>query len=119
MFADHSWPAKWRDADEICVEGVPRLARLGESYRKAFDALGIDKVRRLTGNATLAGEKLEQALLWIGEKDAEEQRALKASVEIKMAEQIRLAHSAQNAAKIAAICAVVAAVAAIIALLKG
>ena len=69
---------------------MTRLAKLGESYRKAFDAVGIDKVRRLTGNATLAGEKLEQALLWIGEKDAEQQRALAASVEIKMAEQIRL-----------------------------
>jgi hypothetical protein len=94
------------------------LTRLGESYRKAFEALGIDKVRRLASSPSLAGEKLEQALLWIDEKDAEQQRALGASVEIKMAEQLRLAHSAKTAARIAAICAVVAALAAVIALLK-
>ena len=89
-----------------------------ESYRKAFDALGIDKVRRFANNASSSGEKLEQALLWIGEKDIEKQRAFIDRSEIKMAEQMRIGQSAKNAAWIAAIFAALAIVISIIALLK-
>ncbi len=79
------------------------MARMTESYRKAFDALGIDKVRRFANNPSSTGEKLEQALLWIAEKEAEQQRAFTASIEAKMAEQIDIARSTKNAARIAAV----------------
>lgn len=90
-----------------------------ESYRKAFDALGIDKVRRFARTPSSTGEKLEQALLWIGEQDAEQQRAFMARSEARLAEQTRIGRSAKNAAWIAAILAAIAALAAVITLVKG
>jgi hypothetical protein len=92
------------------------LARMTESYRKAFDALGIDKVRRFADNPSSTGEKLEQALLWIGEKEAEQQRASMARIEARMAEQIDLARSTKSAAQIAAILAAIAAIVAVVVL---
>ena len=94
------------------------MARMTESYRKAFDALGIVKVRRFADNPSSTGEKLEQALLWIGEKEAEQQRAFMARIEAKMAEQIEIARSTKNAARIAAILAAIAAIISIVALFK-
>jgi len=94
------------------------LARVKESYRKAFDALGIDKVRRFADNPSNTGEKLEQALLWIGEKEAEQQRTFMARIEARMAEQTDIARSTKNAARIAALLAAIAAVISIIVLFK-
>jgi hypothetical protein len=94
------------------------LARMREHYRKAFDALGLDKVRRFADTPSSTGEKLEQALIWIGEKDAEQQRAFMARSEAKMAEQTRIGRSAKNGAWIAAIFAIIATIVGIIALLK-
>lgn len=48
---------------------------------------------------------MEQALLWIGEKEAEQQRIFMARIEARMAEQIDIARSTKNAARIAAILA--------------
>ena len=92
------------------------MARMTESYRKAFDALGIDKVRRFADNPSSTGEKLEQALLWIGEKEAEQQRASMARIEARMTEQIDLARSTKSAAQIAAILAAIAAIVAVVVL---
>jgi hypothetical protein len=89
-----------------------------ESYRKAFDALGIDKVRRFANNPSSTGEKLEQALFWIGEKEAEQQRAFMTRIEARMAEQIDIARSTKSAAQIAAILAAIAAIISIVALFK-
>lgn len=94
------------------------MSRMTESYRKAFDALGIDKVRRFVNNPSSTGEKLEQALLWIGEKEAEQQRAFVSRIEAKMAEQIEIARSTKNAARIAAILAATAVIISIAVLFK-
>jgi hypothetical protein len=88
-----------------------------ENYRKAFEDLGIDKVRRFVNNASSTGEKLEQALLWINEKDFEQQRAFMARSEIKMADQMRVGQRALNLARIASVLAAVAVLLSIIALL--
>ena len=85
------------------------MARITESYRKAFDALGIDKVRRFADNPSSTGEKLEQAVLWLSEKEAEKQRAFMTRIEARMAEQADLARRTKSAAQIAAILAAIAA----------
>ena len=94
------------------------MARITESYRKAFDALGIDKVRRFADNPSSTGEKLEQALLWLGEKESEQQRAFMARVEARMAEQVGLARHTKSAAQLAAVLAAIAALISIVVLFK-
>ena len=102
----HDYPAR---AARIGRKGSSPLARTTESYRKAFDALGID---RSAGSPTInpaPDKSLEQALLWIGEKEAEQQRIFMARIEARMAEQIDIARSTKNAARIAAILAAITA----------
>lgn len=94
------------------------MTRITESYRNAFDALGVDKVRRFADNPSSTGEKLEQALLWLGEKEAEQQRAFMTRIEARMAEHGDLARRTKSAAQIAAVIAAIAALLSILALFK-
>jgi len=69
-------------------------------------------------NPSSTGEKLEQALLWLGEKEAEQQRAFMARVEARMAEQVGLARHTKSAAQLAAVLAAIAALISIVVLFK-
>ncbi|MGA7544872.1 MAG: hypothetical protein WBW08_03455, partial [Methyloceanibacter sp.] len=83
-------------------KGSSPLARTTESYR----------IDRSAGSPTInpaPDQSLEQALLWIGEKEAEQKRIFMARIEARMAEQIDIARSTKNAARIAAILAAITA----------
>ena len=80
-----------------------------ENWRKEFDGLGMDEVRRRLSRI-FDPVKLEHAEAWLNEKEKGEERAYRR-------ESNQTARSAKNAAWIAAIAAIIAAIFAAIAII--